>query len=185
MCGELMGDQVARFALSALAAALLASSAGEGRTQPAAAAPDVIYAEQGWSAADRDTFYTSSQGSRMIPYTWFKALRRLDVDEPFAADQLQRYGYLRNQSPKNVENLPVGFVVDGEGESRQLGMTCAACHTGQIEYQKDGATRVLRIDGAPAGADFWQYLTDLSAASRATLNQTVRFDAFAKAVLGA
>ena len=28
-----------------------------------------------------------------MPYPWFKALRRLDVDELFTADQLQRYGY--------------------------------------------------------------------------------------------
>ena len=96
-------------------------------------------------------------------------MRRLDVDEPFAADQLQRYGYLRNDSPKNREGLPVGFVIDGDTTSGQLGMTCAACHTGQLEYQKDGVTHALRLDGAPANADFQQFLTDLTAASRETL----------------
>ena len=146
----------------------------------------MTYAAQGWSPADRDTFYTTSQGSHMMPYTWFKALRRLDVDEPFAADKLQRYGYLRNDvSPSNPEGLPVGFVIDGSPTSGQLGMTCAACHTGQLEYKQDGVTRVLRLDGAPASADFQQFLTDLLAAARATLTQPDRFDAFAKSVLGA
>ncbi len=70
------------------------------------------------------------------------------------------------------------------GRSGQLGMTCAACHTGQLEYQKDGATHALRLDGAPAAADFQQFLTDLTAAARATLAQPDRFTAFAKAVLG-
>jgi hypothetical protein len=64
-------------------------------------------------------------------------------------------------------------------------MTCAACHTGQIEYQKDGSTRQLRIDGAPANADFQLFLTELTAAARETSRDAGRFDAFAKAVLGA
>jgi mono/diheme cytochrome c family protein len=147
---------------------------------------EVTFAAQGWSPADRDAFYTTSQGSHMMPYAWFKALRRVDVDEPFAADKLQRYGYLPNDvSASNPEGLPVGFVIDGSPASGQLGMTCAACHTGQLEYAKDGVTRALRLDGAPANADFQQFLADLLAASRATLAQGDRFDAFARSVLGA
>src|SRR5262245_14454315 len=136
-------------------------------------AAEVTYAAQGWSPADRDTFYTTSQGPHMMPYAWFKALRRLDVDEPFAADKLQRYGYLGNNvSAGNPEGLPVGFVIDGAVASGQLGMTCAACHTAQLEYKKDGVTRALRLDGAPANADFQQFLTDLLAAARATADAT-------------
>ena len=168
------------FAHSALAEAWAQQGEAGGST-----AAEVTYAAQGWSPADRDTFYTTSQGSHMMPYTWFKALRRLDVDEPFAADKLQRYGYLQRVSPSNPEGLPVGFVIDGSPTSGQLGMTCAACHTGQLEYKQDGVTRVLRLDGAPANADFQQFLTDLLAAARATLTQPDRFDAFAKSVLGA
>jgi hypothetical protein len=144
--------------------------------------PALIYADQGWSAADRNAFYLTSQGSRMMPYDWYKALRRLDIDEPFGADQLQRYGYLRSDRPN--ASLPVGFVIDDRSTPNELGMTCAACHTGQLEYQKDGVTRRLRIDGAPANADFQSFLTDLTAASRATLTAPERFDVFAKAVLG-
>lgn len=151
---------------------------------PPVGSPAVTYVDQGWSAADRDAFYTTSQGSLMIPYRWFKALRRLDVDEPFGGDQLQRYGYLRNDSStSNPEGLPVGFAITGNATSGHLGMTCAACHTGQLEYRKDGVTHVMRLDGAPANADFQQFLADLTAAARATLLQPARFDAFAKAVL--
>jgi hypothetical protein len=179
---------IARFAPYTLAASLLACD-GHGNAQngqPAAApaaASAVTYLAQGWTPEDRDTFYTTSQGSRVMPYTWFKSLQRLDVEQPFAADQLVRYGYLRNDSPSNSNGLPIGFVV--EAASGQLGMTCAACHTGQLEYVKGGATTVLRIDGAPASAvDFQQFLLDLTAAARQTLNQSDRFDSFAKAVLG-
>src|SRR5262245_8054279 len=97
----------------ALSVALAEAWAQQGEAAGSAAA-EVSYAAQGWSPADRDTFYTTSQGSHMMPYAWFKALRRLDVDEPFAADKLERYGYLPNDvSPNNPEGLPVGFVIDG------------------------------------------------------------------------
>jgi hypothetical protein len=180
-------DSVARFKACLFAASMLATVAVGGRAQQASAGTDtplVTYAAQGWSAADRDTFYGTSQGSHMMPYAWFRALRRFDVDEPFAADQLRRYGYLHDDRPGHPDDLPVGFVIDGTAASGQLGLTCAACHTGQLEYQKEGVTHSLRLDGAPAGADAQQFLTDLTAASRATLAQPDRFTAFAKAVLG-
>src|SRR5579871_1578773 len=164
-----------------VAATLVAVDARAQQAAPAAPI-SMTYAAQGWSAADRNTFYTTGQGSHLMPFAYFKALRRLDADERFGADQLARYGYLRNDSPDNVDGLPVGFVV--EQESGQLGMTCAACHTNQLEYQKNGATYALRLDGAPALADFQQFLLDLTAAARATLTDAARFDAFAKAVLG-
>jgi hypothetical protein len=145
--------------------------------------PPVGYADQGWTNTDRNVFYGTSQGSRMMPYAWFKALRRQDVDAPFAGDQLTRYGYLRNDDP--TATLPIGFVVDGAGATAQIGMTCAACHTGQLEYQNNGRTFALRLDGAPADVDFQQFLSDLTAASRATLDDAGKFNAFAKAVLGA
>jgi hypothetical protein len=157
----------------------------EGRAQQTGALGTLTYAAQGWSTADRETFYTTSQGSRLMPYAWFKALKRTDADQPFAADKLLRYGYLAHDvSPTNPEGLPVGFVVDGPVASGELGLTCAACHTGQLEYRQGGIVHALRIDGAPAKTDAQQFLTDLLAASRATLTEPARFEAFAKAVLG-
>ncbi len=150
----------------------------------AAMVPTLQYAKQGWTAEDRQAFYTTSQGSHMIPYLWFKALRRLDVDEPFGGDQLARYGYLPNDTKLNPEGLPVGFVIDGDAKTGFLGMTCAACHTAQIEYQKDGATQQLRIDGAPATANFQLFLTDLEAAAKETIKDTNRLEQFARSVLG-
>jgi len=148
--------------------------------------PALRYAKQDWTQEDRDFFYTKNQGSRMMPYLWYKALRRLDVDTPFGGDQLQRYGYLPNaKSTLNPEGLPVGFAIDGDDVATgYLGMTCAACHTAEIEYQQDGATRRLRIDGAPTTADFQAFLKDVTAVTRETLSNADRFDKFARAVLG-
>ena len=168
------------FAAIGMAGGALAQSAAPPPTTPA-----LQYARQGWTDDDRQTFYTTSQGSHIMPYLWFKALRRLDVDEPFAGDQLQRYGYLPNDKSKlNPEGLPVGFVIDGDAANGEIGMTCAACHTGQIEYVKNGVTQQLRIDGAPATANFQLFLTDLTAAARATQTDSARFDKFAHAALG-
>jgi hypothetical protein len=178
-------QKLTRLFIPMLAALLLACGIDQPHAQPTTnnpTNPQLSYADQGWSAADRDAFYLTSQGSRMIPYEWFKALRRLDVDAPFGADQLQRYGYLPDERPNS--SLPIGFVIDDRSTPNQLGMTCAACHTGQLEYRKDGAIRQLRIDGAPANADFQLFLTDLAAAARATSTDPKRYDTFAKAVLG-
>jgi hypothetical protein len=176
-------DSVRRVALAL--GLILGLGAVEGRAQQTDALATLTYAAQGWSDADRETFYTTSQGSHLIPYAWFKALKRTDIDEPFAADKLLRYGFLAHDvSQANPEGLPVGFVVDGPVASGQLGLTCAACHTGQLEYTQGGVVHALRIDGAPAKTDAQNFLADLLAASRATLAEPARFDAFAKAVLG-
>ena len=37
----------------------------------------------------------------------------------------------------------------------------------EIDYVKDGAVHAIRVDGAPASADFQGFLTDLGAAARA------------------
>ena len=83
----------------------LGLGAVEARAQQTGAVGALTYAAQGWSDADRDTFYTTSQGSHLMPYAWFKALRRMDIDEPFAADKLQRYGYLAHESPRQSGRL--------------------------------------------------------------------------------
>ena len=123
---------------------LLRSSVMIAISAPALAqsAPPLEYARQGWAKEERQAFYTTSQGSHMIQYPWFKALRRLDKDEPFGADQLQRYGYLVNEGA--TSGLPVGFVIDEQDGKRYLGMTCAACHTAEIEYQKAGVPQIGR-----------------------------------------
>ncbi len=166
-------------ALMAIMATILLAAAAH--AQSTACATNVTCLAQGWTAADRTTFYTTVQGSHIMPYVWFKALRRLDVDAPFAADQLSRYGYIHSDS---ATGLPIGFVIDGTPAQGQVGMTCAACHTGQLEYQKNGVTHAIRLDGAPALSDFQQFLTDLRDASAETIKQPNRFTAFAAAVLG-
>ena len=152
------------------------TAAPEVAQAPVAAAPEgVRFFDQGWSARDRQTFTGTPQGSFLMPLPWFAAMRRTDIDAPFIGDGLARYGYLPGTGP-----LPVGFVPDGDSAEPQVGMTCAACHTGQLNIK--GVA--WRIDGGRSDADFQAFLTDLGSASRFTLDDPARFAAFSAAVLG-
>jgi len=157
-----------------------AAAPGFAQTAPAAASALPHLLDQGWSPATRSMFYTTSQGSRIMPYAWFKALTQANTATPFAADALARYGYLPNDDKAaNPEALPVGLVLDGVGANTAIGITCAACHTREISYR--GVN--YRIDGGPAKADFQGFLSDLAKAARATLASPVAFDGFAHRVL--
>ena len=154
-----------------VAAALLASTA-------LAAAQSVD--GQGWDATTRNNFYTQDQGTRLIPWSWISALEQAN-GAPFMTDGLARYGYLPNPGSAPA-GLPVGFMVARRGvDEPALGLNCAACHTRQIEH----GGKSYRIDGGPSLANLGAFWADLDAAVGRTLNDTAKFTAFAKAVLGA
>ena len=73
----------------------------------------VEFLEQNWPADVRQEFYTTSQGSRIMPYSWFIALEISDSQKSFYRDRLPELGYLPNSlSTNNPDKLPVGFVRD-------------------------------------------------------------------------
>lgn len=114
---------------------------------------------------------------------------------------LRRYGYANvyettqesdwstNWTPaENVDGLPVGFarmtgVVDpatGRREEDKIGLTCAACHTGQIHYQGID----IRFDGGPAMTDLKKLELSTGLSIEYTLYVPFRFRRFADRVLG-
>jgi len=137
-----------------------------------------IYLDQGadWTAAARSAYYTQDQGSRLIPLAWLEALERPD-GQPFLADSLTRYGYLPN--PASGNSLPVGFSVASSAGDEVVGMTCAACHTRQI----DVGGKAYRIDGGPAISDIYSLFADLDTAVGRVLASEDKFTTFAAAVL--
>jgi mono/diheme cytochrome c family protein len=87
---------------------------------------------------------------------------------------------------ENDDGLPVGFArmkdpdhPEDKGRER-IGLTCAACHTGHVEYK--GVS--LRIDGGAAMVDLERLKPSLALAMLYTLNIPHRFDRFAARVLG-
>lgn len=150
----------------------------------------VIYLDQGWSKETREQFYFAAQGSQLIPIEWFFALEQADSTELFSSRRnLSRFGYLFYEgSPAqlNPPGLPIGFTVEpsaAPGGGSWMGMTCSACHTGNVSH----AGKLVRIDGGPAKADFGSFLDSLShtvMANHPSVDKE-KFDRFAEGVLGA
>jgi len=160
---------------------------------PAYKPVDVQYAKQNWSPDQRAWFYHTAQGTELLPYKWFLALEQPELKifgtVPKFADSayLARFGFLPDPAgPQNPDGLPVGFARDTVNDVKSgqpvevVGLTCAACHTGQVEYKGKG----VRIDGGSATVDLASFQTELGYAVAFTDKIPFRFDRFARAVLG-
>ncbi len=133
-----------------------------------------VYLDQGWSAADSLWFYNTSQGSNLLPYSFFLALEQSDSSALFRSDEnIDRYGYLpQRPTISNPDGLPIGMVRDEYQGKAYMGFTCAACHTTQINYAGTG----IRIDGGPANSDMETFMIDLAEALYATLETPEKLD---------
>lgn len=140
-----------------------------------------VYLDQGWSTADSLWFYNVTQGSNLLPYSFFLALEQADSKSLFRDDKnMDHYGYLpQRPTTSNPDGLPVGMVRDEYHGKAYMGFTCAACHTTQINYQGTG----IRIDGGPANSDMETFMVDLAAALHATLENPEKRDRFVANVL--
>lgn len=114
----------------------------------------LVYLNQGWSAEDRADFYWAPQGSALLSYDIYMTLKdpetRALINSPVITNQ---FGFLTEPAhPKNPDNFPIGItksiVKDGPFKGEYVGLTCAACHTKQINF--NGTS--IRIDGGNASA---------------------------------
>ncbi|QOJ22693.1 MAG: ribonuclease E [Gammaproteobacteria bacterium] len=140
-----------------------------------------VYLEQGWSAADSLWFYTTTQGSNLLPYSFFLLLEQPASSALFRTDDnIDRYGYLpQRATASNPDGLPAGMVKDEYQGKAFMGFTCAACHTTQINYQGSG----IRIDGGPANSDMENFMIDLAEALYTTLENPEKLNRFVANVL--
>lgn len=169
-------------------------------------AKEITYLEQGWTPKLRQQFYYTNQGSLLIPYKWFLALEQPSNQGPFRADnhiEGLRYIVGKPDPEYNPDGLPVGFVKENDPEIIKLaykrafsegkvakedhvktdawiGLTCAACHTGEIQH----AGRRIRIDGGPTMADSATFLELMAESLTATTKQDAKMTRFAQQVLG-
>jgi hypothetical protein len=182
----------ARLALAGLAAlALDGSGFASGALAQEAGA-------QGWTAREREWWSSVSQGSRLIPEAWFRALEQPGAAAPFLApDHMRRFRYVpRAGVEEGRPSLPYGFAVDVQSDRLLLrsrlrwfagqglrepwvGLNCAACHTAELAYRG----RRLRIEGAPTHADFQGFREAFVEALRRTHREPARFARFARSVL--
>ena len=154
---------------------------------------DVAWLPQNWTDDQRHRYYHTAQGSELIPYAWFLALEqpRFTVTgaPPFRENSyLQGFGFIPDSTgPQNPDALPVGFARDDgfvdpytEQKNVVLGITCAACHTGELFF----GGKAIRIDAGPSLIDLQKFTEALGLAVTWTYYDPVRFHRFAKRVLG-
>ena len=179
-------------ALKALPCALLLAAAlmADAAAQPAASPPGpVVFLDQGWTPAERAWYYQVSQGSAVMSYDLFLNLETAGSQELFRSDaNSDRFGLITQPADpqNNPDALPIGLsktiVKRGSGvDDVQVGLTCAACHNGQLNFQG----KRIRIDGGVGNTfDMLAYVSALDDAMQATLADRQKFDRLA-ARLGA
>jgi len=151
----------------------------------------IIYLNQAWSQEDREWYYHFSQGSTVLSYDIFLNLEVGSGQELFRSDaNSERYGLIAEPANSyNPDGLPIGLsktVITapqwpGAETGDFVGLTCAACHEGQLSYKG----KHVRIEGGVGNTfDFLPYLDALDEAMQATLTDTGKFDRLA-ARLGA
>jgi RoxA-like, cytochrome c-like len=160
---------------------------------------EIVYLDQGWTDVERANYYYTPQGTELhgLRYEWFRYLE-LPFSEQRLADPsfLVRFGFLYDPEqfhpgyeppPYNPANLPVGFTyhADRNGGFAVLDITCAACHTGQLEYRG----KALRVDGGQAMHAFASlrpggFIPTLLVSLYYTYTNPFKFDRFARNVLG-
>ena len=160
---------------------VLSSCGSDGDVSSSGATGSAVALNQGaaWNPTNQAAFYSADQGSWIMPYQWAKSLK-LSNGQSFLSQLTSSYGYIPNPvSPSNPEGLPVGFLVANPGtNNQQLSMTCAACHTRQI--QVGGINH--RIDGGPAFANLYALFQGIDLVVGNTLSNAEAFDAFQAAV---
>lgn len=160
-------------------------------------APSLKFLDQnwqsGWAEGKANWYHHASQGTMIIPYDWFMALEqpsniRSNNEPKMFADPeyLSQFGFLKStpDSTYNPGNLPIGFAisypwVDPNNTTpkppvKALGLTCAACHTGEITH---GDYRI-RIEGGSSLINIGAFQTALMQALFNTNSKSEKFSAF-------
>ena len=173
--------------LASLLALSLLPPAG---AQQAATADSVILLDQAWSKEDREWYYNFSQGSAVLPYDLFLNIEAAESQELFRNGlNSPRYGLVPAAvSQFNPDGLPIGIsktcvptAIEGWPAGDYAGVTCAACHEGQLKYKG----KVIRIEGGISNTiNFQGLVRGLNDALLASLTEAAKFDRLA-ARLGA
>lgn len=152
--------------------------------------------DQGWNEEQMQTWGYATQGSRLLPMSWFYALELADGSGMLSdGEYLESLGYL--MPPAGWEfDRPIGFASDiqkdgkfretklrwfrGQGKKEPwVGFNCAACHTGAFDTDQG---RMI-VNGAPGMGDFQSFTESVFEAMEATSADEQRFDRFATRVL--
>lgn len=167
-----------------------------GLAAPAAAwaGQPVIDLQQGWRPAEVDLYHHTSEGTNLAPLELALALP--DPNRPghrFLDNLDQRYGFIASPvSAANPHGLPVGLAVDPRpqrfGDRAYLGLTCAVCHTRELQARPLSWRQGLRpvrmpVHGGPALVNLPAFDSDFYGAFEALLADDAALAPYAAAVL--
>lgn len=178
--------------ITSLVAAVAACAPGEevedGSESALGEASDV-WATESWK--DRTDWYRTSQGSQLLDYGVFMALERGGAEAPFVSrENLSRFGFVYPMddavgSLTEDARLPVGIVKDRADKRDYAGLTCAACHTGEIEIKREGKLKRILVDGGQTWLDLEPFLSELQDALTTTQSDADKLSRFCKTLGGA
>jgi len=120
----------------------------------------------------RQDWYKTTQGSHLLMWEVFKTIELPNSEELFSSrNSLSRFGFLfpeqetypvnseryqgtfgeRVEQNLSVDGMPLGFLEDKSilDNRNYLGLTCAACHTGEVS---NGPNKYY-VEGGQANAD--------------------------------
>lgn len=119
----------------------------------------VIAIDQNVDPATLRLYHYTDQGTRLIPAAWLAALVDADGRKYMDPENMRRLGFLVDNvtvDEKNPYGWPLGFTVSDpkvSGGIPMAGLTCAACHTGQIDYKGSA----VRIEGGQSMIDLAEF----------------------------
>jgi hypothetical protein len=135
---------------------------------PKPPAAKVVALPQGWTSELSRQYHYTTQGTKILPKAWFQALEEPSLDPVFTGvklasrEYLSRFGFLYEPNAR-LDDLPLGFATDEWDESvdyvippitrktEMTGLTCAACHTGRIDFELRNHKRLgFLIEGGSA-----------------------------------
>ncbi|MBV9670518.1 MAG: hypothetical protein JOZ43_06150, partial [Acidobacteriales bacterium] len=160
-----------------------------------------VYLNQGWGdgleAHDRQLYYYKPQGTDLknLRYDWL-----INLEMPFQhrllaePANMRRFGFYVDAFPSsnNPDQLPVGFTkhYDYDLKENVLDITCAACHTGQLDVASPstGKLYTVRIDGGQAmhaftAVEIGHFIPTLLESLTTTYLDPFKFNRFAHRVL--
>jgi hypothetical protein len=157
---------------------------------------EVVRLDQNWTDEQRQQFHHTAQGTRLLPADWFRALEQ-PCFSPLGCGMfadpayLGRFGFIPSHADDlNPDGLPIGFALDRDfvdpfdkSTTPVVGLTCAACHTGELYYGK----YAVQVEGAPAMIELaaFQKALGLAMAFNTTLPFSLgRYGRFEERVLG-
>ena len=149
----------------------------------------VTYSKNNLTPAERENFYHLPEGSELFPVVWILYMDNPHTNRPFVED-LVKFGLIPDPEGPLFDgtqvHMPVGIVVKDRpglealkpiGLDRMVGVNCAACHVGQLQYNG----KVLRVDGGPNMFDIVEFLQEIRDTATSTYSSPMRLWAYLRA----